>query len=398
MIQFLGTDIFGTQASAAPAAAPAPAPLSASQAFSVPTHLLASIHGHAPAPASRPASTDSLNDHAISLRIAGLLALVLKNIEELTPESNLLSSQIEQIGRVLTTPLTEKKLDEAERCLRALIVRQGALKHSLDATKQAVRELAATLLERLASLVSTTDSYSTKVVDMAERIANAEDLTQLSDLTQVLVADTRLMASNVVAERAMLVAAQDRANELQARTDALEHDLREASALVRTDPLTRAMNRRGFGDAFANEMQRAHEDSPPVVALLDVDNFKLINESYGHAVGDEVLCKLVEVLHRCAQPVDTVARYGGEEFALILPNKRLAEAEMAVLKIQRELREQINQSTGQPGITFSAGIAQVDRGESLGDVMTRADRALREAKVAGKNRVVVANHPATQSV
>jgi len=407
--QFLGTDILGPQNPSATAVgvathvapvAAAPAPLSASQAFAVPTHLLASIHGAAgqPAPALRAAQADSLNDHAMSLRIAGLLALVLKNIEELTPESNLLSSQIEQIGRVLTTPLTEKKLDEAERCLRALIVRQGALKRSLDATKEAIRELAATLLERLGSLVSTTDSYSTKVVDMAERIANAEDLTQLSDLTQMLVTDTRLMASNIAAERAMLAAAQERATELQARTDALENELREASALVRTDPLTRAMNRRGFGDAFATEMTRANEDSPPTIALLDVDNFKLINESFGHAVGDEVLCKLVEVLHRCARPTDTVARYGGEEFAIIFPNKRPAEAEMAILKMQRELKEQIGDETsGHPRITFSAGIAQVEPGESLGDVMTRADRALRQAKIAGKNRVVAANLPATQS-
>ena len=394
--QFLGTDIFGP-GSETPAAPP---PLSASQSFSLPAHLLASLHGQPqPAAALRSSQPDQLNDRAMSLRIAGLLALVLKNIEELTPESTLLSSQIEQIGRVLTTPLTEKKLDEAERCLRALIVRQGALKQSLDATKRAVRELAAALLERLASLVSSTDNFSTKVVDMAERIANAEDLKQLSDLTQVLVADTRLMATNVAAERALLAAAQERADELQARTDALENELREASALVRTDPLTRAMNRRGFGDAFATEMQRASDESPPTVVLLDVDNFKLINESYGHAVGDEVLCKLVEVLHRCAQPVDTVARYGGEEFALILPNRRLAEAEMAVLRIQRELKEQIGgDDSGQPGITFSAGIAQVERHESLGDVMTRADRALREAKVAGKNRVVVANVAATQSV
>ena len=353
------------------------------------------------APGSRTplAVPGEMPERLISYRLAGLLALLLKNIDELTPESALLGNQIEQIGRVLTAPLTEKKLDEAERCLRALIVRQGAIKHSLDETKRAVRDLAETLLSRLSTLATSTDTFSSKIVDMAEQIAGTNDLGQLSHLTQMLLSDARLMSANVTAERVMLLEAESRVRSLQERTTALEGELREASTLVRTDPLTRAMNRRGFGDAFKAELNRSAGTALPTVALIDVDNFKRINEEHGHSVGDEVLCSVVEVLHRCAAPHNTVARYGGEEFALMFPGMTVGETELAIVKMQRALIDHLGgPSSRLPAITFSAGVAQVEPDETLAHVVTRADRALRQAKLAGKNCIFVAALPDTQGV
>ncbi len=235
----------------------------------------------------RVAASDVSEQH-VSYRLAGLLAMLLKNIDELTPESALVGNQIEQIGRVLTAPLTEKKLDEAERCIRALVVRQGAIKHSIDETKRAIREFAETLLERLSSLVTSSDSYATKIVDVAERIAETDDLGKLSTLTRSLLVDARAMSTNLQAERALLAEAQEKTRALESRTAALESELREASTLVRTDPLTHALNRRGFVDAYKAELMRARSGLLPAIVLLDVDDFKRINERYGHSVGDEV--------------------------------------------------------------------------------------------------------------
>ena len=400
--QFLGTDILGAGSAEPPASAATPTVLNASQAFAPPPQLFApdppgsppalARDPKQPGAASRPtASSSELSERMISFRLAGLLSLLLKNIDDLTPESALLGNQIEQIGRVLTAPLTEKKLDETERCLRALIVRQGAIKHSIDETKRAVRDLAESLLERLASLVNSTDSYAVRVVDMAEQIAATDDLGKLSTLTQALVADTRLMSSSVAAERALLLESQERVKALEQQTTALETELREASTLVRTDPLTRAMNRRGFADAFRSELMRSEGVALPTIALIDVDNFKRINEDYGHSIGDEVLCNVVEVLHRCAAPFNVVARHGGEEFSLMFPGKSVAETELALVKMQRALTDHLgSESSPLPRVTFSAGVAQVRDDESLADVITRADQALRQAKSAGKNCIVVA--------
>lgn len=410
--QFLGTDVLGDTREAANL--PTREPVSASQVFITSNPVFAETEGsaatrhEAPHPA-RPSTPSALAgvqaqalraiglpgdipDRAISLRLAGLLALLLKNIDALTPESALLGNQIEQIGRVLTAPLTEKKLDEAERCIRALIVRQGAIKHSIDETKRAVRDLAGTLVDRLSSLVESTDSYSGKVVDMAERIAQTNDLGELSTLTQMLVSDARLMSENVTKERGLLAEAEIRVRALQGRTAALETELREASTLVRTDPLTGSLNRRGFGDAFKTEMARTADGRKSTIALIDVDNFKRINEEHGHSVGDEVLCGVVEVLQRCAAPVNTVSRYGGEEFALLFPAMTVEETELAVLKMQRTLFDELGApASTRPPVTFSAGLAVVGPGEALADVMTRADQALRQAKQSGKNCIVVAS-------
>lgn len=338
----------------------------------------------------RVAASDVSEQH-VSYRLAGLLAMLLKNIDELTPESALVGNQIEQIGRVLTAPLTEKKLDEAERCIRALVVRQGAIKHSIDETKRAIREFAETLLERLSSLVTSSDSYATKIVDVAERIAETDDLGKLSTLTRSLLVDARAMSTNLQAERALLAEAQEKTRALESRTAALESELREASTLVRTDPLTHALNRRGFVDAYKAELMRARSGLLPAIVLLDVDDFKRINERYGHSVGDEVLSHLVEVLQRCAAPGQTVSRYGGEEFALLFPATSAEEAEKAVLRMQAALREPRSSASAQlPSITFSAGIARVEVQETLADAITRADHAMRRAKLQGKNCIVVA--------
>ena len=196
---FLGTDIFGTGQRDADADAVAsqvakPAPHLASEAFVPPSQFFTqSAISSPPAPTVlRPAAGSEMPERMISFRLAGLLALLLRNIDQLTPESALLGNQIEQIGRVLTAPLTEKKLDETERCLRALIVRQGAIKHSIDETKRAVRDLAESLLERLASLVNSTDSYAVARrrhgrADRRHRMTSSK----LSTLTQTLVADAR---------------------------------------------------------------------------------------------------------------------------------------------------------------------------------------------------------------
>jgi|GEM_PF-1466958 len=402
--QFLGTDIMGASDEGdaeRQAEMMVSERMTASQAFVPPTHLFSQseqpltqrdTRAAPQSPPSRPqASSSELSERVISFRLAGLLALLLKNINDLTPESALLGNQIEQIGRVLTVPLTEKKLDETERCLRALIVRQGAIKHSIEETKRAVRELAESLLERLANLVNTTDTYAVRVVDMAEQIADTNDLGKLSTLTQALVTDARLMSTSVAAERALLVESQDRIKTLEQKTVTLENELREASALVRTDPLTRAMNRRGFADAFRAEIADPDGGGLPSIALIDVDNFKRINEEHGHSVGDEVLCSVVDVLHVCAAPGNTVARYGGEEFALMFPGMSIEQTEIALLKMQRALLDHLGADHSHlPKVTFSAGVAKVGEEETLAAVITRADRALRQAKRAGKNCIVVA--------
>jgi diguanylate cyclase (GGDEF)-like protein len=152
-----------------------------------------------------------------------------------------------------------------------------------------------------------------------------------------------------------------------------------------TDPLTGLMNRRAL---FARYDHRRLGAFVAVVAF-DLDNFKHINDSYGHAVGDDVLCLFAGIMRTNSRPTDQVVRLGGEEFALVMPRILPEKAESVAEKIRAELAAEVLQTDMGPlRCTVSAGIAfGTSEGSSFEDVLRRADQALYEAKRDGRNRI-----------
>ncbi len=370
-------------------AASSPVALGAEEPASlITTNIFASLAGLAGVE-SRASRRVPLNtSDALVSRLRLILKLVLENISELTPESEMLPIQIEQVERILADPLTEQKLDEAERVLRNIIIRQGTIKHGIEEAKSAAKELASSLIDRLTLLSDSTGSYTEKVSEVTSRIARAENLTQLSHLVMSLLSDTQTMSADMLRARDDLDAARARARDLETRTKTLEVELAKASALVRTDPLTEALNRRGFEEVYARQMKRP-SGRPLCVALLDIDDFKRINDSYGHLVGDDALKYLAEVMRECTRPTDAVGRYGGEEFCVLFPETSLEAASDVMTRIQRELTRRVfMQDHSRVLLTFSCGVTEVGSGESLEDSLVRADGALHEAKLRGKNKVV----------
>ena len=123
--------------------------------------------------------------------------------------------------------------------------------------------------------------------------------------------------------------------------------------------------------------------------MLDIDNFKKLNDSLGHDVGDQALIHLANVCRETLRPQDTVARYGGEEFIILLPETPLPDANNALTRLQRELTRQFFMHENEKVlITFSAGVTQMTEEDSQASVIKRADEAMYEAKKSGKNRVV----------
>ena len=168
----------------------------------------------------------------------------------------------------------------------------------------------------------------------------------------------------------------------------LEKALAEARDAACTDPLTGALNRRGFDLACARERARAQRDGKQLaLALIDLDDFKGLNDTLGHKVGDRVLVGLVELLQRSLRPSDVLCRFGGEEFVLMLPVRSVGEAQVAVARLLREFAGQ--RIAGIPrAVTFSAGVVVQGADEALESAIERADAATYAAKSAGKNCVV----------
>jgi diguanylate cyclase len=131
------------------------------------------------------------------------------------------------------------------------------------------------------------------------------------------------------------------------------------------------------------------KDTPLSVALLDIDNFKKLNDAKGHETGDAALAHLATVARECMRPQDTLARYGGEEFVILLPDTPLDKGVEAMTRLQRELTKRFFLAGNEKIlITFSAGVAQLATGETGADAIKRADQAMYLAKRAGKNRVI----------
>jgi diguanylate cyclase (GGDEF)-like protein/PAS domain S-box-containing protein len=163
---------------------------------------------------------------------------------------------------------------------------------------------------------------------------------------------------------------------------------KEAEKMAETDPLTNVYNRRKFSELLDQEMDRVERYNRSLsVILLDLDDFKKINDTYGHDTGDYVLKKISGLIKENIRRVDKLARYGGEEFIILLPETNL-KGSMAVAERIRRVIE--NASLDKVGhITISAGVSAVTEGDSRQSIVKKADRGLYIAKREGKNRISV---------
>jgi diguanylate cyclase (GGDEF)-like protein len=158
---------------------------------------------------------------------------------------------------------------------------------------------------------------------------------------------------------------------------------------ARTDALTGLANRRAFCERLASELQRSERALEPVgLVMLDIDDFKQVNDRFGHGVGDQALIELARALEGAVRSVDLVCRLGGEEFALILPG---ASRELAC-EIGARIRTAMPDLSihGIGAITLSIGVATGDEGTTADELFERADAALMSVKRSGKNGVCVA--------
>ncbi|HJQ01697.1 MAG TPA: GGDEF domain-containing protein [Jatrophihabitans sp.] len=149
---------------------------------------------------------------------------------------------------------------------------------------------------------------------------------------------------------------------------------KELRRLAHVDPLTNLANRRGL------DLRLADIHAGDTVVICDIDHFKRLNDTQGHAAGDRVLVEFGMVLHSCLREQDFAARYGGEEFALLLPATGIQQAAATLARLRHCW------AILQPGVTFSSGIARFGPDDSAPDVLLVADQALYAAKAAGRNR------------
>lgn len=275
------------------------------------------------------------------------------------------------------------------------------------ATAELFRKYIAEIDEKTAQRLRV--GFNKVLSDMAQSAAHAEDRAELfgKELAQWSEERGAAEAGSGVVEgvdrllfgtRAMqgaIATLKGRLDESQSEIEKLRQEVGRAREEAIADSLTGLVNRRGFDLALAACLSSIDlAERNPCLLIADIDNFKRVNDAYGHLFGDQVLCSVAKILKANIKGRDMAARYGGEEFVVLLPETTLDGARVLAEKIRTAIgrsrirRADNRQETAQ--ITVSFGVACYCSGETAREFIDRADSALYVSKNQGRNRVTVA--------
>lgn len=236
------------------------------------------------------------------------------------------------------------------------------------------------------SAMATANAYSATLQTANGDLALEMPPERLRQLTARLLAETRRMqTANFALERTLEAS--------RAEITALQRDLDDVRREALLDPLTKVYNRKAFDEGLLRAVGHAAETGKPLcLMLIDIDNFKRFNDTWGHQTGDQVLRLVAMTVKSSIKGTDIVARYGGEEFGAILPDTDLEDALHLAENIRRavQAKELLKRSTNEKlgRVTASFGVAKLRPEDSPSRLIERADRCLYAAKAAGRNAVI----------
>jgi diguanylate cyclase len=315
-----------------------------------------------------------------------------QGLTEVAEDESWARGQAEQLQQRLAGGLTARSVRSATELLAETRSRQQRVRSERQAASRALKDLIQRLLGEIGELGEHTGRFGDSLEKHSQSIAAADSLESLADVVRALLDESHAVQALVRGTQQRMQADHARASELEAKVRALEGELRRLSDEVSTDALTQVANRRGLQQAFEAESARAGREAQALaVGLIDIDNFKKLNDSLGHAAGDVALKSLAAAVKERLRPLDTVARFGGEEFVVLLPGLPADEAQQVLTRLQRSLSASLFMHDGREVfVTFSGGVTAWRPGEAIEAALERADEALYEAKRTGKNRTCCA--------
>ena len=323
-----------------------------------------------------------------------LLRLVLSSMGEMVQtEDQWLYAQTTVISDIVSKPVSLNTLYDAESSLKELVYKQSQIKPALTEAKDTLKKMVTTFVDRLVEMTESTSDYHDKIEAYQQKIATTDNIGELNVLLNSILDDTRSIGLTVQRTRDEFMNSQKQAIAAEKRIQELTAELDYIGQVAHQDYLTGALNRRGMDEAIEREFNRADRHNTALcIAMLDIDHFKKLNDTLGHATGDEALTHLVKVLKDVLRTTDVLARYGGEEFIIILPDTPQDEAVKVITRVQRELTKNFFMYNNERVlITFSAGVAERSLNEAPEALIPRADAALYKAKHSGRNQVVGAD-------
>ncbi len=243
-------------------------------------------------------------------------------------------------------------------------------------------------------------TLKTELQELGQLVDSSDDVKELkqsiaSHIDSIAVTLSRHRTAEQEREQyleAQLEAMRQKLAALEARSEQVKEQLREERSRALTDVLTQLPNREAWQERLDFEFRRWQRYRNSVsIAILDIDHFKRINDSYGHKAGDRVIQLLARTLAERLRNTDFIARYGGEEFVVVMPETDPQCAHSVLDKLRGHIEQLPFHFRGEPvSISFSAGLTQLAEGDNADSVFERADQALYQAKAAGRNQVHIA--------
>jgi diguanylate cyclase len=332
-----------------------------------------------------------LHRHHLIDQLGGLCRQLTASVTDLAEDESWAKGQCDAMQQEMDQGLTARSVRSVSELLDNTRKRQQALRLERSQARDSLKALIHQMLSELGELGSQTGRFHENLGRYAGVIEKADTLEGLAGVVREMVAESRTVQNLVAQAQGRLHYEHTRATGLSDRVAELETELRRLSEEVSTDQLTKIANRRGLMQAFDAERARLERTgSELAIGLLDIDNFKRLNDELGHSAGDQALVALAEVVSKTLRPTDLVARYGGEEFVVLLPDTPLEEGEQILTRLQRSLSVGLfMHEQKQVFVTFSAGVTAYRAGERIEVALERADEALYEAKRTGKNRTCI---------
>ena len=281
--------------------------------------------------------------------------------------------------------------EEAKTCVETCEQQVIRARRYLVEREDELREVIAVLADGLEELTGESNAFNARLLGESDSLNRLGDIGDIRELKRQIAEHVGSLRRAVQEKQKQDEASQAK---LSRQVKRLQLSLNEAQTEAATDGLTGVANRRSFDRALPRWVSQATESGKPfALAMLDVDNMKQINDTYGHQIGDRVLLAVGQRLAQGLRRTDLAVRYGGDEFALLFGEMTLVQAEKRMSELVKDVAA-ARYDYEDAGVvrevrfTLSCGVVEYASSESVEDVLRRADEALYEAKRAGRNRVV----------
>jgi diguanylate cyclase len=294
--------------------------------------------------------------------------------EELKTDIDEIIKSVEKLSAEQTYELYQQHIvDRAEK--------------ALGKARDDIAELVLHIEKKLAMAGDGATSFAGELKDFGQTIASTQSPDQLQAQVNVMMGNVDRISVTMSSVGCELQASQD---EIKRLNDELIRTRDEA--LV--DALTQVKNRKAYEIALIKLRAESLQSGKPLSAIMfDIDHFKKINDNYGHLFGDQVIRAVAQAIRANVKGRDLVARYGGEEFIVLLPETpaagAVAVADQIRLSVERGRIKKRNSEESIGAINVSAGVAELQPGETGSDFVDRADKGLYQAKQSGRNRVCI---------